>query len=316
MHKPIRKSVSGSAVILIFLVIVLGLSVFAWVKKQEIYDWARLRNYQPPDEIAQLAFDTTMNNSARRLFYVYHPELNDREAFNQNCSGFGEETIVLGCFVSPIGIYLYDIDDPRLHGVEQVTAAHEMLHAAYERLSAKEQTEVDALIEEAYKSLNDERIKRTIENYRLRDSSVVPNELHSILATEVRNLPPELEDYYKRYFTNRLAIVEFSEKYESELTKRRSKASALELQITSLRNQIEQQEKALSDERDSLRRDRDSVDSQEEAVAYNARVNVYNSKIRALNASIERHNALIAEYKSVSVETQELYKALDSRPTL
>ena len=30
--------------------------------------------------------------------------------------------------------YIYNVNDERLNGLKEVTAAHEMLHAAYERL--------------------------------------------------------------------------------------------------------------------------------------------------------------------------------------
>lgn len=316
MLRTLHRKSSGQAAVLVFLLILLGLSMFIWIKRQDVYDWARLRDYSPPDQIAQLAFDTTMNNSARRLFYVYHPELNDRKAFNQNCRGFGEHTIVLGCYVSNQGIFLFDIDDDRLEGVEQVTAAHELLHAAYDRLNQGERKKIDNMTATAFAAVTDERIKRSIENYRQRDASVVPNELHSILATEVRNLPPELEGYYKDYFTNRHAIVAFSEKYESALTKQRNQAAALEVQISGLRHEIEQLEGTLANERDQLQKTRNDVDTQEKATTYNSRVAAYNSNVGLLNSQIERHNVLIEEYRKVAVEAQELYQALDSRPTL
>ncbi len=316
MLRTLRRRSSGQAVVLVFLLIVLATVTFAWIRRQDIYDWARLRNYDPPQQIQQLAFDTTMNNSARKLFYVYHPELNDREEFNNNCRGFGEHTIVLGCYVSNHGIFLFDIDDDRLEGVEQVTAAHEMLHAAYDRLGETERARVDKLVHDAFAKVTDERIRRSIDNYRSRDASVVPNELHSILATEVRNLPPELENYYKRYFTNRHAVVAYSEKYESVLTKRRNHAASLELQISGLRNEIEQLEKTLAAEKNFLQQLRGSVRTQADVQTYNSRVAAYNTNVRLLNSQISRHNDLIEEYKEVALEAQELYKALDSRPTL
>jgi hypothetical protein len=134
------------------------LVAFAWVKNQAIYDWLHLRNYQPSAAIAQLATDTTMNSATERLFYVYHPELQTKEVFNQSCSG-SEQTIVLGCYVSRQGIYLYNVTDERLKGVIQVTAAHETLHAAYERLSGSERKKVDAMTANAYAQVTDERVK-------------------------------------------------------------------------------------------------------------------------------------------------------------
>ncbi len=303
---------------LAFWLIAIGLlvvSVLGFLNRQEIYDWWRLRDYSPPPEIAQLATDTTMQDKARRLFYVYRPELNDRLQFNQNCTHF-EETIVLGCYVSNLGIYLFDVDDPRLHGVQQVTAAHELLHAAYDRLGAEEKARVDKLTADTFASLNNQRIIRTIENYKSRDPSVVPNELHSILATEVRELPEELEEYYKKYFSNRLKIVEYSEKYESILTERKTKAVTLEAQITGLKNDIELTEAELNQQRNRLQQDRANVTNQQQARAYNQRVEAYNASIKELNSMIDRHNKLIEEYKRNAFEAQELYEAIDSRPTI
>lgn len=317
MDKRVQnRRTAGGVGLLVALMIILVITLGIWVKRQDLYDWSRLRNYTPPNDIAQLAFDTTMTNDARDLFYVYHPELNDRATFSHNCSGFGEQTIVLGCYISNTGIYLFDVDDNRLSGVEQVTAAHEMLHAAYDRLSPAERSRIDGLIASAFKDVTDERIKDTIENYRKRDPSVVPNELHSIIATEVRDIPQELEDYYRQYFTDRLAVVAFSEKYERVLTERRNRAAAIEVQLSGLKSEIETQEKALEEEGNSLQDERGQVNTQEEATAYNIRVSGYNANIRDFNAKVVQYNDLVEEYKKVALETEELYKAMDSRPTL
>ncbi len=294
--------------------------ILAALNRQAIYDWSRLRNYSPTLQIAQLADQTTMNDKGRNIFYAQHPELDDRTGFSQRCSGFGEQTIVLGCYTNTRGlagsIYLFDVQDDRLNGVEEVTAAHEMLHAAYDRLSPKERKHIDQLTQQVADSLTDERIKSTIASYRERDPNVVPNELHSIIGTEVRNLPPELETYYKKYFTNRAQIVTYAEQYEGVLTERRSKADQLEVEINGLKTEIDQLEKTLTDQKDSLDRDRPDIKTQAQADTYNARVAAYNTHIRQLNQLITQHNQKVDEYKANAVEQQELYKSLDSRPTL
>lgn len=48
----------------------------------------------------------------------------------------------------------------------------------------------------AYEKLDNTRIKNVIGLYRKANANV-SNELHSILGTEVRNLPSDLEAYYK-----------------------------------------------------------------------------------------------------------------------
>lgn len=308
-----KKLLALSSWLLVLCLPVAG--IVAWSQRQHIEDWYRLRDYQPPVAISQLATDVTMTDEARRLFYVHHPILSDRDSFNAQCT-HDEQTIVLGCYVSHTGIYLFDVHDERLHGVKEVTAAHEMLHAAYDRLSPHERQRVDALTARAFEALTNKRIKLTIENYRSRDPSVVPNELHSILATEVRELPEELEIYYQQYFTNRQRVVAYSEKYESVLTERRTRAATLESQITGLRGDIERLETSLAGEQTALTRDRAGIDTQEEAQAFNARVAAYNQQVHQLNGLIDRHNRLIEEYKRNAVEAQELYQAIDSRPTL
>jgi len=315
MSKVLYRQESGRTVVSIILLIVLLFVILVWNKRQDIYDWSRLRNYDAPQQIEQLAFDTTMTNSARKLFYVYHPELNGRTEFNTNCSGFGEKTIVLGCYIQHRGIYIFKVDDKRLDGVEQVTAAHEMLHAAYDRLSTSEKSRIDGLTNTVYSSLSDERVKQSVENYRSRDPSVLPNELHSILATEVQNLPSELEEYYKSYFNNREVVVSFAKKYESALTEQRNRIASLELQLSGLKNDISRTEDSLTTEKDVLITQRGQVHSREDAILFNARVASYNENVDFLNNQIAKYNDLVSDYKTVALETQEMYKSLDSRPT-
>ncbi len=303
-----------SATVLVSLIAATG---WGLLNRQAVYDWTRLYHYTPPTEIETLATHTTMNDSTRRLFYVQHPELDDRASFNQHCGHFGEVTIVLGCYVSGQGLYIFNVDDdPRLDGVKEVTTAHEMLHAAYDRLSTEERSRVDLLTEQAFANLTDQRIKDNIASYRQRDPSVVPNELHSILGTEVRQLPPELEAYYQRYFTNRAQIVDYSERYEGELTARRNTATSLENQIASLKNEIEQLEQSLQTERSALERLRPRIHTEEQVAVFNARVDAYNSNISKLNSLIEQHNALVEEYKANALEQQQLFKSLSSQPAL
>jgi hypothetical protein len=273
---------------LVSLLILLGAVTVAFWQRMAIYDWQRLRGFEPSAEVAALATDTTMNDKARRLFYVYHPQLNDRSQFTQNCSDFGEHTIVLGCYVSDTGIFVFDVPDERLQGVEQVTAAHELLHAAYDRLSPSDKKHVDALTQQALDSLQDDRIKQTIENYRKRDPNVVPNELHSIIGTEVRAIPAELETYYQRYFTNRSQIVSYSEKYEAVFTDRKTRAEAIETELKGLKNQIEQHQSTLETDRASLDSDRSSARTEEQVNAFNVRVAAYNRSIRELNTLINQ----------------------------
>src|ERR1700761_221828 len=92
-----RRWLRLSGVFFLVALIILG-SVAAY-ERQNIYDWLALRNYQPPAAIAQLANQTTMNAYTRKVFYVNHPVLLGKSAFNQQCpDNGGENTVVLGCY--------------------------------------------------------------------------------------------------------------------------------------------------------------------------------------------------------------------------
>jgi len=300
-----------------------GLAVFAWFNRYDIYDFWRLRGYDPPARVVQLADETTMTDHGRKLFYVNHPELQDKEAFNSSCT-ISEQSIVLGCYVAQGGIYLFDITDERLNGVQQVTAAHEMLHAAYARLSSSERKRIDELTNSFFANQTDERIKETIQAYQDRDPFVVPNELHSILATEVRSLPLELETYYKQYFKDRQTIVSFSEQYEAAFNEREAKVEAYEKQLESLKISIDNLEKSLVQQEQQLASERARMNAllqsgQNQAYnsavpGYNAAVRRYNSDITKIQSLIDSFNRIVAERNAIALEENELLKAIDSRP--
>lgn len=298
--------------------------VIVYAEKQNIYDWWRLRNYTAPAEVQALASRTTMVPSAERLFYVYRPSLQAREDFNKNCTTL-EETIVLGCYKATDGIYVFNVTDTRLQGVKEVTAAHEMLHAAYDRLSAQERTRIDELTAQAFANLQDERIKKNIASYRSRDPAVVPNELHSILATEVRTLPEELETYYKRYFTDRAKIVAYSEQYEAEFTSRETARIAYDAQLKDLKASIDALESSLvarSLEIDQLYAQLVALRDARQYEQYNAGVSPYQAKVAAFNADVVKQRSLVAQYNqivearnAVAGEEQELMNAINSAVT-
>ncbi len=84
-----------------------------------------------------------------------------------------------------------------------VTAAHEMLHAAYAELAPGQRRRVDQLLDQAFEASADQRLRDTLAEYADAEPGQRHNELHSILPTEVAELSPPLERYYQRYFEDR-----------------------------------------------------------------------------------------------------------------
>lgn len=311
----------------VILAILLFVNIFAWSQRQNIADWMRLRNYAPPADIAVLASDATMTDYAKHLFYVNHPSLESKEDFNRHCSDESKETAVLGCFRgNRQGIYIYAVTDERLEGVRQVTAAHEMLHQAYERLSDKERQRINRLLHDFYENaLTDEAVKAKMDSYKKQPDTDLANEMHSIFGTEVRELPQELEDYYKKYFTDRSKVVSDREAYQGEFTRRQQLVEQYDAQLSRLKAQINENKRTLEDEMDFLNTkekeiNRDIASNDQAAYEadvqeYNATVARYNGLLTATRSLITEHNEIVNKRNEIAIQEQELQQALDSRLT-
>ena len=312
------RSFITSTIVALLLLIPGG---YAIIHQQQLSDWWHLRNYVAPTAVASLATDTTMNDQTRRIFYVNHPVIQDKVSFYSSCSE-DEQTVVLGCYINNRGIFVLGVDDQRLNGVEQVTAAHELLHAAYDRLNDADKRHIDQLVQDTYAKLNDADITQKIVLYKLNNADI-PNELHSILGTEVAKLPPELETYYQRYFTDRSKIVGYANTYKGVFTQRKQQFDAynqqlkdLEAQITANNTTLDAKSGALETEKARL----DSLKASGNIDEYNAGVNPFNANVATYNKLVAQNKQLIATYKTtlaarnqVADEAQALSKALDSR---
>ncbi len=302
--------------------LVLALPALGFWQRWNIYDQWRLHNYVAPAKVVTLANETSVNETGRRLFYVNHPSLDTKEAFRGHCTS-GEQTIVLGCFVPYNGIYLQEIADPRLAGVMQVTAAHEMLHAGYQRLSTADKKKVDGLLKAQFAATQNQRIKDTIEDYK-KAGADINNELHSILGTEVRTLSPELETYYKRYFTDRSKVVTYSEQYEAAFTSRKALVADYDKRLEAIKTQVDTKNSQLvasQAQLDNMQQELNRLSAAKKYDEYNAAVPVFNNLVRSYNAQVGQVRALIDEYNNlvkarndIALEESELVKAIDSRP--
>ncbi len=302
--------------------LLLTLLVIGYIERWSIYDFWRLRGYSPSAQVSALAEETNFSETGRRLFYVNKPSIDNKESFRTHCT-ISEQTIVLGCFVPFRGIYLQDISDERLNGVMQVTTAHEMLHAAYQRLEAGEKKRIDSLLDDSFSKLDNPRIKKTIEDYKKADADI-HNELHSILGTEVRSLPVELETHYKKDFTDRRKVVDFSENYEAAFTSRKQQAADYQNQTTSLKKEIDAGNADIKTMQATLEARQkelnqltvsNSIDEYNAAVpGFNNLVNSYNAAVSKVRGLIDRHNELVRLHNEVVLEENELVKAIDNRP--
>jgi len=326
--QPARRKTSVlrifSRLLLLFIIpaIIIGaITAIAGKNYYDLYDWYKLRDYTPSAEVAKLAEDSYMTDSARKVFYVHDPKLNEKADFNQNCP-FAERTFVLGCYTGA-NIYLLDVKEQRLASVETVTAAHEMLHATYSRLPLKERENIDKLLSEAFAKQTDKRLIDLIAEYRKHDPASVPNELHSILGTEVASLSPELEEYYSQYFTDRKAVVAEYKGYEDVFAGLEKRIETLQAEINRSGTQIKQLEadiKATRDKINAVNSRLDQYDRSGDVASYNALVpeqnrlvNNHNADFRTYESLINTHNNNVKKINEIVIQQNSLVNSIDSK---
>lgn len=310
---------------LFLVVLFVGACLGIW-QAQAIEDWYRLQGYDAPDKVAQLADDTTMTDYARKLYYINRPELITKASFATYCPAGTEQTVVLGCYTSgDRGIFLLDVENDELDGVEQVTAAHEMLHAAYERLSGSERQKIDGLLEDFYANgLNNNTVKDVVDSYKQSEPDHLADEMHSIFATQVKELPVELERHYNRYFTNRQTVVNYYLEYEAAFTSRQKRIEGYDAQLTAWKSEIDLRDKEIKDSRDELQRKNEQLnlyrsngryDAYNAGVdEYNALVASYNAKLKALQSLISKYNATVEMRNDIAFEERALVQAISATP--
>ena len=307
--------------------VLLGITVLAgvmYLNQQGLRDWWRLRGYTAPQAVSALVVDVAMTDEGRPLLYVNQPQITTGTGFTDNCPASGEKTVVLGCYLTnDNGIFIYDVTDERLNGVEQVTAAHEMLHAAYDRLSKGERERVDAMLMRYYNGgLTDQRIKDTIEAYKISEPNDVVNEMHSIFGTEVADLPDELETYYAQYFTDRSKVAGYTARYQGEFTSRQAQIAQYDAQLQTLKAQFTANQSELKNRKAAL--DAQSAQMQKlqsggQVATYNAQVSSYNRAVSSYNTLlnttkdlIQQYNDIVDKRNAVVLEEQQLAQALSA----
>jgi Skp family chaperone for outer membrane proteins len=303
-----KRSRLGS---LLFITVLFAGAAAAFLWHQSLVDWWRLHSYSPPGEIQQLADNDHLTSYARRVFYVAHPAVEDRASFNAHCKSYGEKTIVLGCYDGR-GIYVYNVTNNQLAGVKEVTAAHEMLHAAYNRLSKSEKQRINSELEQQLATLHDPHIDDLVEEYKKSEPGELDNELHSILGTEVTNLNPTLEQYYKKYFTNRGQVANYAHQYESVFTKSEAQIAQIDSQLTDLRAEVDHNQSSLANEQSQLQ----SQSAQMEQLKLAGDLDTYNQRVNNFNTQVQQFNSLLARTKQQIANYNQLVATRNSLATV
>lgn len=306
-------------------VLFLVAAVWLWLNQQNVIDQFMVWQYKPTTDVALLAQRSEMNDRGVFLFYASHPEIEGTQRFNKVCDRKEEGTAVLGCY-NGRNIFIYDVKDERLDGIHEVTAAHEMLHAAYQRLSENERKKVDELVEAEYAKLeNTADYKERMAFYARTEPGERDNELHSVIGTEIRDISPELEQHYKTYFRDRSKVVGFHEAYQEVFTKLDREAKTLFDELEKLGKQITAASKKYNDDVSALNKDiqlfnnratdgsiKTQAQFNSERAGLVARANSLSSQRDAINNDLAMYEAKRKDYNEIANESKQLIDSLNS----
>jgi hypothetical protein len=238
---PPRRRRAPLVITLAAMGLVALLAVLAITHRQQLVDQWTVWNFEPSSVIQGYVDRSTMTDHGEFLFYASQPVVTDGERFNTVCENNEEGSGVLGCYTSTDKVItLFDITDPQLDGMEEVVAAHEMLHAAWDRMGADERARLTVLLEaEATALSGDADFTARMDIYARTEPRQRVNELHSIVGTEIADLSPELEQYYSQYFDGRASVVALNTSSSAVFKKIEEQTAALVAEIDQLKLDIE-----------------------------------------------------------------------------
>jgi hypothetical protein len=300
-------------------------SLWLWQSRQWVVDAVTYYQYEPSAQVRQIAHEAELTSEAKFMFYASRPEVQSSDQFNNNCQRREANSPILGCY-SAHRIFIFDVTDERLDGIETVTAAHETLHAVWERLSDQEKSKLTPLLEAAYKKVTDDDLKERMAYYEKTEPGQSINELHSIIGTEYASIGPELEAYYKQYFKDRASIVKLHSEVDSVFTELSSESAALVKRIDALAQSINLATMSYNQAIIQLNLDVESFNQrarrsggfttqsefEAELAALNQRRSALEASKQAIEADIVTYKSLLTQLETINAKASELNRSLDS----
>jgi hypothetical protein len=294
-----------------------------WIFRIELTDQLSAWGFEPTAATAEVRANLNLTSSADLIYRATHTSVADREVFAASCPRQSDSTAVLGCYTDD-KIFVFDVRHEELSGIREVTLAHELLHAVYARLSDSDRNRLKTSLMASYEAHRAD-LDDNLSNY---DESQLLDELHSRLATEVSDLPDDLESHYAHFFNDRQAIVSLFNQYNGFLTKLRAHLSDLEQQIAELATAINTQTSEYQSGAATLSRKIDEFNSCADTTGCFSSQSAFNSARSALvaeqqrldalydvlTAKINQHNSLVEEYNSAAITLRSLNDAMVAAP--
>lgn len=294
-----------------------------WVKDNLVAS-----QFAPGPEIAAYVGEAGLSEQGELYLLTSQPQIVPASQFDRFCTRNEPGIGVLGCYtLGEQRIYLFDVTDPRLTSIEPVVAAHEMLHAAWARLSNSEREALTVLLEEAFAALpSDHPLRDRIQSYEEDSADSRIPELYSILGTEISPLPEALESHYSRFFSDRTKVVAHADAVYAVFDTLQDRLLALSDELTSRNAEIEGLRYTYQEENASLREDILAFNERaatpggfpvSKSQFEQARQPLVDRQVRleemriALQTKITEYNALLDELTVLNDEVSELNQGIN-----
>lgn len=314
-----KKGVADKVAIIVSALVVLVIS-FA-IQQPEVQDFWKGIGYEPSEKMSLIQESLGLTGSGERIFKAVKPALEDRDNFNSHCETHDADVSLLGCYTGG-QIYVYEIQNEELKLANNVTTAHELLHATWQRMNEKEQAKITEWLEEI-KANKAEWLEEELASYPEEEKL---EEIYTRAGTKLRDLPADLEKHYAKYFKDRQKIVDYYEQYQAPFEKLKSELDELEKQIAAenetikaKRAEYEKQADDLSAQIDRFNRCAESAGCFGSDAEFARQRNGLLADQKALeelrtatNSKIDENNAKIEQYNKLQESLGELNNAMNS----
>lgn len=312
--------------------IVSGLVVVAaiWIffNRQYTLDVVTNWMYEPSAAVDSIVDRTQLTNEGKFVFFATRPEVLEQEAFNKSCPRQEAGSPILGCYTTEDRIYMYNITDAKLDGMKEVTAAHEILHAIWQRTDEAERKRLTIVLKNAYEKVADDSLRTRMDYYERTEPGEFVNELHAILGTEKANLGDELEAYYSKYF-DRGKVLALHDNYSKLYTDLSSRADVLFKDMETLGGTIDSKSEIYNASVAVFSKDIEAFNQKasnggfssnaqfnNERAALMARSDQLEVDRQSINESIATYNMYYEEYQKIADQLKVLNEGMDSYHTI
>ena len=306
----------------IFLLIVAGVLIWILLNLEWFEDWWRGKDYQPVGEMLQIRDSLGLTERGEFLFRASMPKLSESDEFNAICRTTEDEEIaVLGCYTDK-SIYVYNINAVELDGIKELTTAHELLHAVWDRMDEEKRSELGSVLKRVYDNAG-EYLEKELMTY---DETQRQEELFVRAGTEIMNVPAELEKVYAEVFKDQDAVVAFYNKYIAVFRAMEAEMDSLEKEMETVSAEIESVSSEYEGRMGQLNADIVSFNAcadvagcfktndefyarRGELLAQQGQLNAMYDRINQL---IDKYNELVSKYNADVTKTNKLNQIMNS----